>query len=124
MSKALVLCVDDDIANVTVRELLLRHEGYETIVAHDGATALRVFANANVDLVILDYTLPDLNGALVGHSMRALKPNIPIVMLSGLTIRPADVDGEIDAFLTKGGRTEELLDQMECLLSFNIEKRA
>ena len=125
MSKALVLCVDDDIASVEIRELLLQHKGYDTIAAYDGATAVRALANnANIDLVILDYTLPDSNGGEVGQLMRAIKPNLPIVMLSGLTTRPADVDGAIDAFLTKGRRTEELLDQMEYMLSRNIEKRA
>lgn len=77
MSKALVLCVDDDIGNVNVRELLLQHEGYDTIAAYEGATALRVFATAKVDIVILDYAMPGLKGAEVARLTRGFKPEFP-----------------------------------------------
>jgi DNA-binding response OmpR family regulator len=48
--------------------------------------------------------------------MRALKPDVPILMYSGLTTVPDDVDGQVDAFLVKGRPVEELVQQLENLL--------
>jgi CheY-like chemotaxis protein len=61
--------------------------------------------------------MPDLNGAQVARKMRAANPQIPIVMLSGQPVRPPDVDGEVDAFLSKAGGPKLLLQEIERLLS-------
>jgi CheY-like chemotaxis protein len=61
-----------------------------------------MFQAVEVNIVILDYAMPDLNGAQVASRMRALKPDVPILMYSGLTTVPDDVEGQVDAFLVKG----------------------
>jgi DNA-binding response OmpR family regulator len=117
MSKTLILCVDDDALNLNLRDLVLREAGYETLIAADGNSALRLFGSSEVSLVILDYTLPDLNGGTLARMMRQLKPDVPILMLSAQLFRPDGIDGEVDAYLTKCGSVRELLAQIECLLS-------
>jgi DNA-binding response OmpR family regulator len=116
MSKPIVLCIDDDVDNLRIRELLLHQLGYETITACSGASGLGMFQVADVNVVILDYAMPDLNGAQVARRMRALRPDVPILMFSGLTTVPDDVDGQVDAFLVKGRPVEELVQQLEHLL--------
>jgi DNA-binding response OmpR family regulator len=117
MSKTLILCVDADMLNLNIRDLVLREAGYDTLIAKDANSGLRLFGNSDVSLVILDYDLPDLNGGAVAREMRQLKPHTPILMLSAQLFRPDGLDGEIDAYLTKCGSVSELLEQIEFLLS-------
>jgi DNA-binding response OmpR family regulator len=110
-------CIDPDVHNLNIRDIVLRQEGYDTLVAADANSGLRLFGTSDVSLVILDYDLPDLNGRAVACEMRQLKTHIPILMLSAQLFRPDDVDGEVDAYLTKGGSVKEFLEQIEVLLS-------
>jgi DNA-binding response OmpR family regulator len=116
VDKPVILCIDDDPDNLRIRELLLHELGYDTITASSGASGLGMFQVADVDIVILDYAMPGLNGAQVAQRMRALKPDVPILMFSGLTARPDDVDGQVDAYLVKGRPVAELVQQLENLL--------
>ena len=107
MSRPIALCIDDDPDNLRIRELLLNQLGYETLIACSGASGLGMFQAVEVNIVILDYAMPDLNGAQVASRMRALKPDVPILMYSGLTTVPDDVEGQVDAFLVKGRPVQE-----------------
>ena len=117
MSKTLILCVDADMLNLNIRDLVLREAGYDTLIATDANSGLRLFGTSDISLVILDYDLPDLNGGAVAREMRQLKPHTPILMLSAQLFRPDGLDGEIDAYLTKCGNVKEFLEQIEVLLS-------
>jgi CheY-like chemotaxis protein len=115
--KHLILCIDDDGDNLRIRELLLQQLGYETLCARDGASGLRLFTTVEVSIVIIDNEMPGRSGSFVAHKMRQLKPDVPILLLSGLPIRPDDLDGQVDAFFGKGGWPSELLQKVEDLLS-------
>ncbi|HEV2118378.1 MAG TPA: response regulator [Terriglobales bacterium] len=116
MSRKLVLCVDDRAASLEVRRLILEREGYEVLTAGDGAAGLELFTARSVDLVVLDYHMPELNGALLAQKMRALKPEVPVIMLSAYFEAPADAAGFIDAYVTKGQNPRVLLDQITQLI--------
>ncbi len=111
MSRPLVLCIDDDEDSLKVRELLLKNMGYDTLLAPDGDRGLALFTQRAVDIVIVDYAMPGLNGAEVARAIRAMRPEVPIVMLSG------QPDSEVDSFVTKGRDTSDLLEELEHLLS-------
>lgn len=116
MPRKLLLCVDDRAASLEVRRLILEHEGYEVLTASDGAAGLQLFAERAVDLVVLDYHMPDPNGAVVARKMRALKPEVPVLMLSAYFEPPADAAGFIDAYITKGENPRILLDRITQLI--------
>jgi|SRR6185369_2703304 CheY-like chemotaxis protein len=117
MSRPLVLCIDDDEDSLKVRELLLKNMGYDTLLAPDGDRGLALFTQRAVDIVIVDYAMPGLNGAEVARAIRAMRPEVPIVMLSGQPVKPDGVDSEVDSFVTKGRDTGDLLEELEHLLS-------
>ena len=117
MSRPLVLCIDDDEDSLKVRELLLKNMGYDTLLAPDGDRGLALFTQRAVDIVIVDYAMPGLNGAEVARAIRAMRPEVPIVMLSGQPVKPDGVDSEVDSFMTKGRDTGDLLEELEHLLS-------
>jgi CheY-like chemotaxis protein len=116
VSRKLLLCVDDRAASLEVRRLILEREGYEVLTANDGSAGLELFAARSVDLVVLDYHMPDPNGAVVAQKMRALKPGVPVIMLSAYFEAPADAARFIDAYVTKGQNPRVLLDQIRQLI--------
>jgi len=83
-----VLLVDDEPAIIDVLERYLRDDGFVTVRAHDGSTALAAFSNHRPDLVLLDINLPDFPGTDVLRRMRALR-DVPVIML---TARVEEVD--------------------------------
>ena len=52
------------------------------LTALDGRSGLEVFSTQPVQAVILDYTMPGMNGGEVANRMRQTKPEIPILLLS------------------------------------------
>ncbi|HKW25749.1 MAG TPA: response regulator [Terriglobales bacterium] len=116
MSRKLLLCVDDRAASLEVRRLILEREGYEVLTAGDGSAGLELFAARSVDLVVLDYHMPELNGAAVAQKMRDLKPEVPVIMLSAYFEAPTDAAKFIDAYVTKGQNPRVLLDQIRQLI--------
>ena|SRR5437868_4722286 len=96
--------------------MLLEREGYEVLTASDGVAGLELFAARSVDLVVLDYLMPEPNGALVAKKMRAIKPEVPVIMLSAYFETPLDAAEFIDAYVTKGQNPRVLLDQITHLI--------
>lgn len=81
-----ILSVDDDAAVLYSRQMILQAAGYNVLSASDGKQALGFFAAVLVDLVVLDYAMPGMNGGAVARLMKARRPLVPIVLVSGLSI--------------------------------------
>ena len=111
-----ILCVDDEVAALALRSLVLTSAGYEVLTAADGAAALELFRCIQIDLVITDYRLPGLTGAQMAAEMKRLKPNVPIVLFSGLVEAPPGSE-HVDLVITKGMPVVELLREVRQLLS-------
>lgn len=81
-----LLVVDDEASLVEVLETILADAGYHVITATNGRAALERLANAKLDLVLLDYMMPILDGPGVLKAMAADPAcrNIPVVMISSL----------------------------------------
>jgi PAS domain S-box-containing protein len=79
-----VLVVDDNEANRKLLARRLEREGHRPVMVEDGEAALAHLARAHIDLVLLDYELPGLNGPDVLRAMRrnASTADIPVVMIS------------------------------------------
>lgn len=112
----LILCVDDDTTGLTARRLLLSIAGYAVLTAPSGTSALRLLACNNVELVITDHLLPDQTGAELVSEMKRIKPEVPVVLLTGLVDPPPGFE-QADLFLTKGMTPPEFLAEIAKLLS-------
>ncbi len=122
-----ILLADDD---VDVREGLdrvLRFEGYETVLAGDGRTALDLLGvslgvpedAAAPDLVLMDVTMPELDGLAATRRIRASGSTVPILMLTGRDAvgdRIVALDNGADDYLSKPFAVEELLARVRALL--------
>lgn len=76
-----ILIVDDDRNQAEVVRRFLDHDGYGTVVAHDGRAALEAARRDRPDLVVLDLMLPGMDGREVCRALRAAD-DVPIVMLT------------------------------------------
>jgi DNA-binding NarL/FixJ family response regulator len=79
------------------------------MVAPSGARGLELASMYPVDVVIVDYSTPDMNGQEFAIEMRRLKPGARIIMLSGAVDLPRRALKLIDAFVVKDHLTRELL---------------
>lgn len=78
-----VLCVDDNSDVLELEKLLLEREGYEVLVANNGVEGLKLFRDSKVDLVVLDYEMPQMTGAEVAQLLRRVQPTLAIIMVCG-----------------------------------------
>lgn len=113
-----VLIVDDERPISDIIKFNLNKEGYETVTAYDGRTALTVFEEEQPDLVILDLMLPELDGLEVAKAIRKTS-HLPIIMLSAKDSEFDKVIGlEIgaDDYVTKPFSNRELLARVKAHL--------
>jgi CheY-like chemotaxis protein len=111
-----VLCVDDEKIGLRVRKIMLESRGYRVLTANNGPEGLKVFDDNDVDLVVLDYYMPDLNGGEVASEIRRRRPGVPIVFLSAYFSLPPDALELADAFITKGDPPDVLIERIKHLL--------
>jgi CheY-like chemotaxis protein len=117
MSKPVILCIDDELAGLEVRKMVLESAGYSVLTAESGKTGLEIFASRHVDLVVLDYAMPETNGYDVALEMKRISPAIPILMLSAYFPVPQEVLRVVDAYATKGESPVQLFELVRSLLS-------
>jgi CheY-like chemotaxis protein len=96
-----ILCIDDDDGVLEYQKALLERRGYTVLAAASARHGLQIAANGGVDVVIVDYHMPDMTGHEVALEIKKLKPQIPIVMVSSDQELPEHVLNEVDAFIPK-----------------------
>ena len=114
--KHLVLCIDDERIGLRVRKLLLEGAGYEVLTAPDGPSGLASFDAHPVEAVLLDFSMPGMDGGEVAAQMRSRKPEVPILLLSAYVGLPAEIDVLVDGYLTKADDAGTLLARLLNLL--------
>ena len=80
---ALILCVDDHAAGLAVRKALLEASGYEVLIATDGPTGIKLAELHAIDIVLLDYQMPGMDGEEVAVILKNRWPTLPIIVLTG-----------------------------------------
>lgn len=125
---ATIMIVDDELANRDALEHLLLPEGYQTITAANGKVALTVAFERTPDLILLDVTMPDMDGFEVAQILKnnPATSSIPIIMVTahtGQAWRVIGLDTGVEDYLTKPIDAMELLLKVRNLLRFksNVE---
>jgi two-component system, OmpR family, response regulator VanR len=115
-----VLCVDDRPNLLAGRQRLLEEDGYTVLTARNGREAVEVFISNPVDLVLLDYCMPEANGDVVARRMKAHKPDVPIAALSGDDSLPSTTPESADVFISESEPIVSLLEQVDHLVSLRL----
>jgi CheY-like chemotaxis protein len=113
-----ILCIDDRTENLRIRTVLLEQFGCDTIAVNDHQSALRVVAETEIDLLVIDYHLAyGETGEEIARDVRAMRPQIPLIMLTGDARLPQSACECVDAVLVKGASSPgALLDTIQRLL--------
>ncbi|RXH56833.1 response regulator [Granulicella sibirica] len=109
----MILLIDDDELGVKARKDVLRVFGYDSVAALTGAEGLHEFRSSKIDLVILDYHLPDMSGDELMAGLRAAKPSVPLILLSGRVFIPDSAMSCADGFLRKGEEPRKIQKLLE-----------
>jgi DNA-binding response OmpR family regulator len=113
-----ILLVDDEQAILTLLSYPLSQDGYEVVRAADGVEALARFAETEFDLVVLDVTMPHLDGLEVCRRLRATS-SVPIIMLTAKTEEIDKVLGlelGADDYITKPFSIREFRSRVKAAL--------
>ncbi len=82
--KSVVMIVDDEeMVLMSIRSFLNLETPYEVLTFTSPVEALDHFARSEVDLVISDYLMPEMDGISFLGKVRALKPDVPRIILTG-----------------------------------------
>lgn len=112
-----ILCVGNDLNLLAIRRKVLEKAGFVVLTANGGLDGLKVFSTGIVDVVILDYAMPNMNGGVVAARMREITPEIPLVLCSGSsTIHQEDLS-IFDQYVPNGVSSTMLLSTIEGILS-------
>lgn len=111
-----ILSVDDEPGILVSRQLILESAGYEVLSATDGEQALSMFAEQSVDLVLLDYVMPGMDGGVVAEEIKNRNPRVPIVIISASPVDEQSL-GCVDCFIRKGDGPVPLLAKIKQLLA-------
>lgn len=113
-----VLCVDDDPA---IQELMVwkfQTAGFRPVAVASGRDALRFAEMEPIDLFVLDYEMPEMNGEELAGELRRRWPEIPLLMISGNGAVPDAARNLVDRFVHKGGDfTIQLIAEASSLLN-------
>ncbi len=111
-----LLCVDDEAIGLRVRKILLENHGFTVLTANSGQQGLKLFEEHHVDLVVLDYYMPGMNGGDVASELRKRRPTVPIIFLSAYFSLPPEALELANAFITKGDPPDVLIEKIEQLM--------
>jgi len=124
-----VLVVDDDPDLLaTIKQGLHLLGGYDVVVAQEGMAGLETFFDTPVDCMIVDLSMPGLNGYQLIRALRgdAQTAQTPIVVLSALAQEQVEVIGLLsgaEAYLYKPVDLQTLIDTVERVLTLTAEQR-
>ena len=109
LPKAALLCIDDDQAVLECEKAFLETVGYTVVTASSGREGLKLAGLHSFDVVIVDYSMPEMSGHEFAIAMRRIRPLAPIIMLSGAVDVPEQALKVVDAFVAKDCLTSQLL---------------
>lgn len=107
-----ILIVEDEPNLASVVKRGLESQGYQAPVAETGDDAVLMVRTEAYDLVLLDITLPDIDGHEVLAGIRRLRPELPVIMVTArddVASKIDALDGGADDYITKPFNFDELL---------------
>ncbi|MGB6190862.1 MAG: response regulator [Terracidiphilus sp.] len=113
--KKVILCVDDNEQDLSVLTFTLSTNGYRVLPATDGQEALRLFSEHMVDLALVDYAMPQMNGDQLVGKLKQIAAHVPMILLGD----PQKMSGQMhaaDALVSKKTcSSHELLERIKLM---------
>ena len=121
--RPVVLCIDDNALVLAIRKSLLESRDFRVLTAEDGPAGLEIANRKPVDVVIVDYEMPGMDGATVAKELRRKHPNLPILLVSGFAGRiPEPLLAIVDGFIAKGSSPDLLINEVMRVIQAKTER--
>ena len=107
-----VLLVEDDARLQTLGRKILERHGYQVLLASDGRLAVELAGSGQPDLVLMDVSLPEMDGLEATRLIKRTQPDLPIVALTAHAMerdRERTREAGCDGFLSKPYQIPDLL---------------
>ena len=78
-----ILCIDDVLQGLFLRQSVLESHGYQVLTATDGLSGIEMARNHPIDAVLLDYDMPGMKGDEVAGVLKDTYPSLPVIILTG-----------------------------------------
>ncbi len=108
---ASILLVDDDLNTCQALQVMLRKEGHDLLETHTGREALEKIRGEAVDLAIIDWKMPGMNGLEFFQALKAIRPEVVGLMISAhatVDLAVSAIKGGVFDFITKPFRMGDI----------------
>ena len=130
MEKIKVLIADDESDILEVMSKKIRAEGYEVVTAQDGLQAWDLIVSESPDVILLDLTMPQMDGFSVLKKLRQHPPSEkwqPVIIISGLNELEDMNKGlalEADHYITKPCRIDDILKAIRLMVALIPQRKS
>jgi DNA-binding NtrC family response regulator len=110
-----ILLVDDEIQQLWLRAQVMQLLGFPVLTADNPSDAIFIMAEETIDridLVILDYEMPGMNGCDLADLLKVMRPELKIILYSGATDVPRNEMTSIDTFVSKADGITALIAEV------------
>jgi hypothetical protein len=114
--KPSLLCVDDDAQSLSVRKIMFEAFGFRVTTTSDPRQGLRMHAAQHYDAAILDFQMPHMDGGVLAKAMKLARPDVPVVILSGMPYLPEETPQYYDRFFCKTESGFKLAQEIQNLI--------
>ena len=120
--RPIILIVDDEPHLRSGLRRILNEEGYETMTAADGETALKLAEGKQPDVVLLDIIMPGMDGREVCRRLREIASEAQIIYLTATaepngSLHTKYPRGEADAFIAKPATSKRIISKINTVLN-------
>jgi two-component system, OmpR family, response regulator CpxR len=113
--KKVILCVNHNEQELSVLKFMLATNGYRVISASTGQEAIVVFKEAAVDLVLAEFSMPQMNGKQLVERLKGIAAHVPMILLGDPQVMSSGIQ-IADALLAKKNCTmHELLERIKVM---------
>lgn len=111
-----LLYVDDNPRHLQALQKRLELMGYRVLTARNGVEALEIFSRKRISLAVVDYYMQGMGGDMVAVEMKKLRPDVPIIIFSGVFTLPEMVIALVDGFVFTGEEPDKLVNKIKQLV--------
>jgi CheY-like chemotaxis protein len=113
--KKVILCVDDNEQELSVLKFMLETNGYRVVSATSGQDAIGLFTENSVDLVLSDYTMPQMNGNQLIDRLKQIASHVPMILLGDPQRMAGEMHGADALLAKKNCSPQELLERIKIM---------
>ena len=104
-----LLCVDDEKRLASLTAEILATQGYRVTALSNPLQAVEVFKRENIELVILDYQMPEMSGTSLAAQLKIARSKVKVVLFTGTLNVPKSELSPVDAVVRKSDGAEVLI---------------